>query len=288
MRGHGAGSGPGRSDVSDRDTSAQSKAKVPRVVVLTTRSLRGATIIKALQEGGIHIRALVLDRGDLSSRDSARKFGRYLRRRGLRHTLRRVARRSIRAVTRRRRRRRNESFARAFAGDVFEVADPNSDVSIRLLTDLAPDVIILGTTRILKASVISIPSMGVLNPHPGLLPDYRGVDVLYWALLNGDPPGVSIHFLDAGVDTGPIVAQRTLEIHPGDTMHSLTRRAASLLGELMTNAVRQLIDTGHLQAIAQPRDGGRTYTRMAPKLRRQAEARLAAQASSGSSGVRGQ
>jgi methionyl-tRNA formyltransferase len=257
-----------------------------RVVVLTTRSLRGTTIIKALQEGGIHIHALVMDRGDLTSRESARKFGRYLRRRGLRHTLRRLAQRSRRAVTRRRRRRRNESFARAFAGDVFEVADPNSDVSIRLLRDLAPDVIVLGTTRILKPSVISIPSMGVLNPHPGLLPDYRGVDVLHWAVHNGDTPGVTIHFLDAGVDTGPVVAQRTLEVQPGDTMESLTRRAASLLGELMTDAVRRLIDTGHLQAVAQPRDGGRTYTRMAPKLRRQVEARLATQASAGTSGVR--
>jgi methionyl-tRNA formyltransferase len=164
---------------------------------------------------------------------------------------------------------------------VFEVADPNSHAGIRLLTDLAPDLIVLGTTRILKPSVLSVPSMGVLNPHPGLLPDYRSVDVLDWAAYIGDPPGVTVHFLDAGIDTGPIVAQRTLEVQPGDTMHSVTRRAASLLGELMTDAVRRLIDTGHLETVAQPRNRGRTYTRMPPKFRREVEAKLAVQASTG-------
>jgi methionyl-tRNA formyltransferase len=175
------------------------------VVVLTTRSFRGTTIIKALQDAGIHIHAVVLDRGDLTSRDSMRKFRRYLRRRGLGQTLRGLARRIRRTVTQRRRKRRKESFVRAFPGDVFEVADPNSDSGVQLLTDLAPDVIVLGTTRILKPNVLSIPSMGVLNPHPGLLPDYRGLDVLHWAVYNGHPLGVTVHFLDPGIDTGPSV-----------------------------------------------------------------------------------
>ena len=185
----------------------------------------------------------------------------------------------------RRRAIRNKSFVRAFPGDVFEVADPNSDEGVKLLKDLAPDVIVLGTTRILKPSVISTPSIGVLNPHPGLVPDYRGVDVLYWALHNGDPLGVTIHFVDVGIDTGPIVAQCTLKLQPGDTMQSLKRRAASLLGELMTGAIRQLIDTGHLETVSQPHGRARTYTRMAPKLKQQVELRLATQATAGTTGL---
>jgi methionyl-tRNA formyltransferase len=254
------------------------------VVVLTTRSFRGTTIIKALQDAGIHIHAVVLDRGDLTSRDSMRKFRRYLRRRGLGQTLRGLARRIRRTVTQRRRKRRKESFVRAFPGDVFEVADPNSDSGVQLLTDLAPDVIVLGTTRILKPNVLSIPSMGVLNPHPGLLPDYRGLDVLHWAVYNGHPLGVTVHFLDPGIDTGPIVAQRTLQVQPGDTMQSVIRRAASLAGELMADTVGRLIDTGHLEAVAQPRDQGKTYARMPPGLRRQVEAQFAAQVSAGTAG----
>ena len=280
----GAAEGAGSRAESSLEPSVTSRDQGRRVVVLTTRSFRGTTIIKALQDTGIHIHAVVLDGGDLTSRESARKFGRYLRRRGLGQTLRGLARRARRIVTRRRRRRRRESFARAFPGDVFEVADPNSDAGVQLLTDLAPDVIVLGTTRILKPRVLSIPSMGVLNPHPGLLPDYRGLDVLHWAVYNGDPLGVTVHFLDPGIDTGPVVAQRTLQVQPGDTMQSVTRRAASLAGEMMADTVGRLIDTGHLEAVAQPRDQGKTYARMPPGLRRQVEAQLAAQSSAGRAG----
>jgi methionyl-tRNA formyltransferase len=280
----GASTGAGARAGSSLEPSVPSGGQVPRVVVLTTRSFRGTAIIKALQDAGIHIHAVVLDRGDLTSRDSMRKLSRYLRRRGLGQTLRGLARRIRRMVTRRRRRRRKDSFARAFPGDVFEVADPNSDAGVQLLTDLAPDVIVLGTTRILKPSVLSIPPMGVLNPHPGLLPDYRGLDVLHWAVYNGDPLGVTVHFLDPGIDTGPIVVQRTLEVQPGDTMRSVIQRAASLAGELMADAVRRLIDTGHLETVPQPRDRGQTYARMPRKLRRRVEAQLAVQASAGTAG----
>jgi methionyl-tRNA formyltransferase len=122
--------------------------------------------------------------------------------------------------------------------------------------------------------------VGVLNAHPGLLPDYRGVDVIPWALHNGDPLGVSVHHVDAGIDTGDIVAQRRFDVRPGDDLASLRRRATLLGSQLMADAVRRLIDTGQLQAVAQPRDRGRTYTRMSPQLRRQVEAKLASRAQS--------
>jgi hypothetical protein len=67
-------------------------------------------------------------------------------------------------------------------------------------------------------------------------------------------------------------------------MQSVIRRAASLLGELMADAVRRLIDTGHLETVAQSRDQGKTYARMPRKLRRQVEAQLAAQASAETAG----
>lgn len=259
--------------------SPPTNGRIPRVVVLTTLSRRGRVIIEALRSEGVAIHAIVLDRGDLTSRQSAGKFRRYLRRHGFTETWRRVGRRARRMSTRRRRRQRRESFASAFAGDVFQVADPNSDAGVNLLKDLAPDVIVLGRTRILKPAVLAIPRLGVLNAHPGMLPEYRGVDVIYWALSTGGPLGVTIHFADRGIDTGNIVAQRTFDVRPGDTVRSLMRRADQLAGELMAKAVRQMVDTGHLEAFPQPQRDGRTYGRMPPRMRRRVEARLTARAS---------
>lgn len=253
-----------------------------RVVVLTTLSRRGRVIIEALRSEGVAIHAVVLDRGNITSRQSARKFRRYLWRQGFTETWRRVGRRAQRMLTRRRRRQRRTSFASTFAGDVFEVADPNADVAVNLLEELAPDLIVLGRTRILKPAVLAIPPLGVLNPHPGMLPEYRGVDVISWALLNGDPLGVTIHFADPGIDTGHIVAQRTFDVQPGDTMHSLMRRADQLAGELMAKVVRQMIDIGDVEAVPQPQRDGRTYGRMPPGLRRRVEAQLIAQTSAAS------
>jgi methionyl-tRNA formyltransferase len=172
------------------------------------------------------------------------------------------------------------SAYRARADAVHEIDDPNSDAGVELLSTLAPDIVVLGSARILAPRVLAIPRMGVLNAHPGLLPEYRGVDVIPWALHNGDPLGVSVHYVDAGIDTGDIVAQRRFDVRPGDTVASLTRRATLLGSQLMADAVRHLIDTGQLQAVAQPRDRGRTFRRMPPELRRQVDAQLASRAPS--------
>ena len=263
-----------------RSDSPTTPAGAPRIVVMTTRSARGVIMLTALHGAGVHVDAVVVDRGELAWRESTRKLRRSLRREGFRNTRRRVARRARQVARRHRRTTRPQPAYGALADTVFEIADPNSDAGVQRLTMLAPDLVVLGSARILAPPVLAIPSMGVLNAHPGLLPDYRGVDVIPWALYHGDPLGVSVHYVDAGIDSGDIVARRRYDVRPGDTLHALTRRAALLAGELMADVVRRLIDTGHLERVAQPRNAGRTYTRMPTALRRRVEAQLAAQARS--------
>lgn len=76
----------------------------------------------------------------------------------------------------------------------------------------------------------------VLNVHPSLLPWNRGSCPNVWPLLDGSPAGVSIHWMDAGIDTGPVVLQRAVPVHPTDTAHSLYLAlegvAVELVGEL--------------------------------------------------------
>jgi methionyl-tRNA formyltransferase len=92
--------------------------------------------------------------------------------------------------------------------------------------------------QILRQEVLEIPPKGVLNVHPSLLPRHRGASPISAAILAGDPEtGVTIIAMDPGMDTGPILAQRSLPIEDSDTTGSLTEKlagvAASLLAETL-------------------------------------------------------
>lgn len=92
---------------------------------------------------------------------------------------------------------------------VEEVESVNAERTIKLLQDLQPDIVIVNGTRIIREHVLRNLNCPVLNTHVGITPEYRGVHGGYWALWDGDPEnfGVTLHLVDAGVDTGPVLAQ---------------------------------------------------------------------------------
>jgi methionyl-tRNA formyltransferase len=112
-----------------------------------------------------------------------------------------------------------------------------------------------------------------------LLPDYRGVDVIPWALYNGDPLGVTIHFVDQGIDTGDLVAQRRFEVRLGDTLASLRRRADAIMGELIAEVVSQLAAFGHVERRPQEKGAGHLYSLMPLGLKEEVKAKLQARQS---------
>ena len=80
-----------------------------------------------------------------------------------------------------------------------------------------------------------------LNFHPSLLPRHRGTAPLIWAIAEGDEQtGVTVHELTRGVDTGPILWQRPLRIHPDDTGYTLHRKAAFLVRSIAADLLRRL------------------------------------------------
>lgn len=83
--------------------------------------------------------------------------------------------------------------------------DHNSVASIAHLRRWSPDLIVFAGGNILRAELLEIPRLGVLNIHLGLLPEVRGMSSPEWSLLNGIAPGLTIHYIDAGIDTGPIL-----------------------------------------------------------------------------------
>ena len=92
---------------------------------------------------------------------------------------------------------------------VIKVKNINSQKSIRFINNYKPDLIILSGTRILSKQFLSMITCTIINIHTGITPKYRGVHGMYWAIANNDIEncGVTIHFIDSGIDTGTIIEQ---------------------------------------------------------------------------------
>lgn len=97
------------------------------------------------------------------------------------------------------------------------------------LRDQAPDVACVACfNRIIPLSLLSIPHHGFLNLHPSHLPHYRGPEPLFWQLRNGvNPVGITVHWMDAGVDTGDIAAQTDVPLPDGLRWTEIEQTVAS-------------------------------------------------------------
>jgi methionyl-tRNA formyltransferase len=100
------------------------------------------------------------------------------------------------------------------------------DPFVRELESLAPDVIVIWSySMILPGAVIGVPRRGCVNVHGGLLPSYRGPHVMQWAIINGETEtGVTLHYVDTGIDTGPVIAEERLAIAPEDDAPALREK----------------------------------------------------------------
>lgn len=243
-----------------------------RIAVLTYGTPRGVEVVRALHQKGIVIDAIVIDRGAQRTSELFTSARRAVKHRGAIETLRAILKR-LRRTARLVRSRFVATDFSSFSNNVRVVDDANGPGCEAFLRQLAVDLIVLGPIRIIRPHIITIPRIGILNAHPGLLPRYRGVDVIPWAIHNGDALGVTVHFVDAGVDTGPIVATREMGVNWDDTLGSLKRRANHLAAELMSEVVRELRDTGQVGAVVQTSQHEQYY-RMPRDLLQQTEQKL--------------
>ncbi len=93
----------------------------------------------------------------------------------------------------------------------------------------------------LPPAVLALPRLGCLNAHPSLLPDNRGPDPLFWTFHAGaTETGVTIHLMDEGLDSGPILTQTRVPVRVGETEAELEARLATLAGHQMIEALAGL------------------------------------------------
>lgn len=124
------------------------------------------------------------------------------------------------------------------------------------ISALEPDLIVTAAFgQILPQALLNIPKIMPINVHGSLLPKYRGAAPIQWALIHGErTTGITIMRMDAGMDTGPILLQRALEIQPDETFGELYARMA-LLGASALLDTLKLLAAGSLKPVEQPSEG---------------------------------
>jgi len=135
-----------------------------------------------------------------------------------------------------------------------------------VLQSLAPDVaVVTAYGKILPQEVLDVPTHGCVNVHASLLPRFRGAAPIQWALASGDDQtGVCLMRMDAGMDTGDVIACRTLPIGEEDTSASLHDRLAVLGGQVLRESLPAYVE-GRLAPVPQPTEG----VVMAPMIRKE-------------------
>jgi methionyl-tRNA formyltransferase len=134
------------------------------------------------------------------------------------------------------------------------------------LTAIKPDaIIVVGYGRIIPQWMLDLPPLGNINLHASLLPKYRGAAPIQWAIANGEAvTGNTTMRLDAGLDTGDMLLQRELAIHPDDTAETLAPPLAAMGADVLVETM-QAIEAGTIQ----PRKQDNSLASLAPILKKE-------------------
>jgi methionyl-tRNA formyltransferase len=141
--------------------------------------------------------------------------------------------------------------AKVYGFPTVTCAEQNSSASLVQLKQWAPDLIVFAGGNILRKEILQLPRLGVINVHLGLLPETRGMSSPEWSLLKGVPTGITIHYVDTGIDTGPVLRRSEFRdaVHCSslaDLRHRLIAFGIQKLGEIVV-----ALDRGTITAARQ-------------------------------------
>ena len=133
------------------------------------------------------------------------------------------------------------AMASAYRFPVATCGDQNSPQSVACLKKWSPELIVFTGGDILRKRLLDVPRLGVLNAHLGLLPKIRGMSSPEWSLMNEIPVGVTIHKIDEGIDTGPVLQQYELpSAADAKSLDDLRNRLVAFGVEKMANVIAAL------------------------------------------------
>lgn len=128
----------------------------------------------------------------------------------------------------------------------------NSDEFLDRVSKYKVDLFVsMSFNQIFKTRTINYPPLKTINCHAGKLPFYRGRNILNWALINDEKEfGITVHYVDEGIDTGDIILQRTYPITDEDDYGTLLNTAYTGCADVLYEAVKE-IQSGTVHAVRQ-------------------------------------
>jgi methionyl-tRNA formyltransferase len=167
------------------------------------------------------------------------------------------------------------NLGKRYAIPIINCTTLNDAVVVEGLKRYQPDLVVFTGGGLIRKDVLVNAGAGVLNCHMGILPSFRGMDVVEWPILENklDQIGMTVHFMDAGVDTGDILKVRRVKVEPGETIRDIREK---IEGQMCREITQTCLDwlSGKLQKTHQKADEGRQYFVMHPRLIRLAEEKL--------------
>ena len=118
----------------------------------------------------------------------------------------------------------------------------NSPEFVEIVKNLGPDLIVTAHfEKLLKTELISIPALGCINLHPSLLPKYRGMAPQHWPIIHGESEtGITVHFIEEGIDTGNILIQKTVPIGKDACVYDLQMQMLPLYKTIVVEAIKRI------------------------------------------------
>ncbi len=169
-----------------------------------------------------------------------------------------------------------KEFQRKFNIPVVFCDDLNESVVLKTLKQAQPDLVVFTGGGLIRKDVLLNAGQGILNCHMGILPRYRGMDVIEWAILEErfDQIGLTVHFMDQGVDTGDILTIKKIPLRsPKETIAQLRERFEPIMCRTMVETAMGVLN-GQIKRQSQKLEDGKQYFIMHPLLKQIAEQKI--------------
>lgn len=151
------------------------------------------------------------------------------------------------------------SRAKKWGVKIYYTNDVNDANSNNVIKEFTPDVIYSSfTMHILKTNTIKLSKIATIGCHPSILPHYRGLEVFFWALANGETKsGCSVFYVTEKIDTGKVILQEEFLIDEDETVDSIYAKLTKICARLMSLSLDKLINKEEFTIY--PSDGKGSY-----------------------------
>lgn len=171
--------------------------------------------------------------------------------------------------------RKVDDFKDKYGIPVVYCDDLNDSIVVESLRRIKPEVVVFTGGGLVRNDVLENSGAGILNCHMGVLPQYRGMDVVEWPILenNLQQIGMTVHFMDKGIDTGDILRIKRVKIEPNESIKQIRDRFEPMMCHEMVVTCLDYLN-GKLERKQQKKGDGKQYFIMHPRLIELAEAKL--------------